>query len=99
MPESPATFGSLAMGAGMSPIILEAALETQRQLMGDNYQGYDYTIEARYAGLYEQRKSQVFAAGDWCVSKLGDSHGAQFIDCALAPVSYTHLTLPTTPYV
>lgn len=77
------SLSSLAAPLGMSAATLEGLLSDRLTFMGDAYAGYDYN-EWSNRDIFHKRRAQFKIAGDECVARLGHSHGAPFIDCAMA---------------
>ena len=67
--------------------------EELRVALVDGQQLYDLDIESPG---HEQKKSNIYKAK---ITRIEPSLEAAFVDYGADPVSYTHLTLPTTPYV
>ena len=74
----------------------KSALQNNVSLTGTNV---DYILEGINKYLMTLAKEQIKIAFEQAQKEVDDLHQRTKEGIATAPVSYTHLTLPTTPYV
>ena len=78
--------------------------ESDKQAIAENHASWDSLAEvhAQGSGAEFYRIEQWLAGecklGPWEIEEVGDVTGKSLLHLQ-CPVSYTHLTLPTTPYV